>query len=287
MTMAFNDARSLPVTRDMYEEIPTLREFDAEFQSRTDTKWFKGSHLKGFHNALFVGDSLWICGWNKNIIGQKYIVCLNVQGDDYGVLSKKKNKYHEADEPMIMFAIREMIYFAKRSGYEIHSFNTKTQVFHSVFHSKHVAISAMCGSEDFLYILDKNQPSHVHILDYNFNDLDRIKTGLENIHDCNVGMCSTDNVIVVSISFPLGSVRLLEQTLGVAWNVNIRNCPELPMRFDPCSVSAILGSCILFSDRSSDKVSKSSTNYDTKYSLILGYRNMVAFSSIHKKRRHP
>ena len=35
---------------------------NAQFQSSTNLKRFKGSHLKGFHSALFVGDSMWICG---------------------------------------------------------------------------------------------------------------------------------------------------------------------------------------------------------------------------------
>ena len=98
---------------------------DTEVLHSVDTKQLKGSSVITFHSALFVRDLLWICGWNKNIIGQKSIVFLEVQADDYGILSKNELKHPGADQPMVMFNAQDKIFFAKRDGREIHSFNTQ------------------------------------------------------------------------------------------------------------------------------------------------------------------
>ena len=236
-----------------------------EFQSNTDLNQFKGARIQGFHSALFVGGSLWICGWHTSSFGQKNIVFLNVQGDDYDVLSKNEFKYHGADQPLVMFTTREIICFAKRDGNEIHSFNTRTQEFHRVFQNSYYTISALCGIENYVYILDKYQPNHIEILDSTYHALGRIDTGLGTILDRNVYMCSVvaypyinlpKENIVLCTSFPLGTVRLLQQHHGVVWQINIQNYLELPPRFNPCSVSVTPSGRILFADRYSDQVSK-------------------------------
>ena len=125
----------------------------------------------------------------------------------------------------------------------------------------------MCG-DNFVYVLDKNKPNHIRALDYNFRPSGITVTGLGTIHDCSVDMCSRDELahssfqldtIVISTSFPLGTVRLLVQNHGVLWHLDIRNSLELPMRFNPGSVSiirSVVADKILFADRYSDKVSK-------------------------------
>ena len=139
-----------------------------EFQSSTDLSRFKGSHLKGFQSALFAGDSMWICGWNKKIRGQMNLVLLNVKWDDYDIISMNELKYSGADQPMIMFATGNRIFFAKRDGNEIHSLNTKTHEFHNEFYSHNITISAICEDEDLMYILDKKQADYIVILDSRF-----------------------------------------------------------------------------------------------------------------------
>ena len=232
------------------------------YQSSTDIKRLKGAHLKGFHSASFVNDLLWICGWNRNIIGQKNIVFFKVIGYNYDVYSKKELKYPGADKPMTMFVSRDKIYVAQRNSNEIHRFNTKTHEFRSVLHTSDVKISAMCGYQDLVYILSKDQPSHIQVLDYSFQAVWRIATGLGNIHDCNIYMCAMGYEIIISTSFPSGSVRLIKPTGGVAWQVDIRNTPELLVGFNPCSVAASSTGSIVFADRCSDKVSK--TLYDQR-----------------------
>ena len=227
---------------------------DLAFLHWKDTNQFKGLPLETFQGALFVGDSLWICGWNKNITGQKSIVFLNVESDDYDVLSKHQLKYHGADKPIIMFAAREKIFFSKRNGNTIYVFNTTTHEFYQVFHGNYVNISAMCGKEDNVYILDKNQSRSIQILDQTFHVSGRTATGLGSIHDCDVYMYSVDDTIAISTSYPLGSIRLLEWNHGVLWQVNIRNSPTVPMRFNPCSVSVTSDGRIFFADRFAHEV---------------------------------
>ena len=143
---------------------------------------FKGSHLKGFHSALFVGDSMWICDWNKNMFGRNTLVFLNVQYFLFDVVCKNKFKYPRADKPHIMFTAGDRIFFVRRDGQEVHSFNTKTHEFHRVFHTSDHTISAMCGNDDCIYILDKNRADRLLILDSSFNYEGYIATGLWNIN---------------------------------------------------------------------------------------------------------
>ena len=235
--------------------------FYIDFLHSTDTTQFQSEKVKTFHSALFIGESLWICGWNKNrsIVGQKNIVFFNVDlRGDYNVLSESKFNYPAADQPIVMFTAADTILFAKRDGNEIHSFNTKTSEFRRVFRRSDLTISAMCGSKNFVYIFDKNQSDHIQVLDYSFHASGRTATGLGPIHDCQVDMSSIDDTIVISTSFPLGSVRLLKRNRGVIWHMDIWSNPELPTRFNPCSVSITPDSEIFFADRYDNKVSKTS-----------------------------
>ena len=250
--MATSDARSFPRRTPVY---PT------KSLCSTDTKQFKSFHVKAFHGALFVTDSMWICGWNTNIIGQKNIVFFNVRNVSYTVFSKTQFKYPGADQPILMFEAGGRIFFAKRDGDEILSFSTETLQYCSQFRSTNLTISAMCGSADCFYIVDKNQPGHIKILDSRFNGMGEVVTGLKKIHECVVDMCLAGDdfltdTLVVCTSFPLGSVRLLDKKQGVVWQVDVRNNPELPLRFNPYSVSATSKGVIFFADRYDDKVSK-------------------------------
>ena len=211
--------------------------------------------VKTFHNALFLGDSFWICGWTKNVFNLENIVFLDVDGDDHDIFSKSQFEYPGADQPMVMFAAGDKIFFARRDGHQIHSFNTMNHEFHRVFHTRYLTISAMCGSEKHVYILDKSQPGNIQVLESNFQALGRIDTGIESVHGHKVDMCSVDDTIVISTEYPLGTVKLLKRSEGVVWQADIRNYPALPLQFNPCSVSIIPGDGILFADSYSDKVS--------------------------------
>ena len=156
------------------------------------------------------------------MFGQNTLVFLNVQGDGYGVIFKNEFKYPRADQPMIMFAAGKRIFFANRDSNELHSFNTKTHKLSTVFRKASLNISGICGSKEHVYILDKNKPDHIQILDSGFHPSVRIKTGLLTIRDCNVCMCLVDTYslllpddIVIGTSFPLGTIRLIERTYEV------------------------------------------------------------------------
>ena len=256
--MASSGTRLHPITRDEINNSDCTKSIASrirvEFQSSTDLSRFKGSHLKGLHSALFVGDSMWICGWNKNIIGQKNVVFLNVKYFVFDVICKNKFKYSGADHPMIMFATGSRIFFSKKNGNEIHSFNTKTHEFQSAFRSHNFNISAICEDEDLMYILDKNQADYIVMLDSQFNYRRRMATGLGNILQCNVNMCSWNHKIVLANSSPFGSIRCLDPKYGILWLLESHSSPLL-MKFNPMSVSAIPGERVIFADGDMDLVS--------------------------------
>ena len=133
-------------------------------------------------------------------------------------------------------------------------------------------ISAMCGGEEDVYILYKNQPSYIRILFESLLPL-TIRTGLKYINNCNVYMCPIHNkyailvpTLVICTSFPLGSVRLVNER-GRLWQIDNQNNPELPMRFNPCGVSAIASGRIFFADRCEDTVSKSWLMANNRFNL--------------------
>ena len=54
-----------------------------EFISSTHIRIFKGSALKAFSNVFFSDNTLWITGWNRNLIGAKTLFLLNVDLPEY------------------------------------------------------------------------------------------------------------------------------------------------------------------------------------------------------------
>ena len=127
----------------------------AELLSFIDIGRFKGSRLQTFFTALFQGDSMWICGWNKNVFSTNETVLVKVTGADYEASLEKKKKDSKASQATIMFAVGDTIIFAKNGGSEVFSFHTQTHKFDSVYNNNKIAINAMCGNHNNVYILVK------------------------------------------------------------------------------------------------------------------------------------
>ena len=251
----------------------TLAEnISAELLSFMDIDRFPGSPLKQFFTALFQGDSMWICGWNNPILGRMGTVLLNVQGPEYNICLKEKHNDPKADQATIMFAVGNTILFAKKGGSEIFNFHIQTHKFNRIFKDSKLTINAMCGSQDNVYILDKKQSDHIQILDSKFRVSGRMATGLGDVQKCSVDMCLISDInmvskdhshitreaIVVSTTNPVASVRLLDKDHGVLWQLDCRNpagSKQLPLEFNPCSVSTYPNGCIFIADKGLNRVS--------------------------------
>ena len=259
----------------------------ATLWTKTDTKHFEGSHLKTFFSALFRGESMWICGWNQNMIFSNDTVLAHVKVPDYELVKKHKMADRQAHEQTIMFPFGESILFAKKGGSKIFNFNTQSHRFKDVLSRSKLKITALCGAGKHIFILDNARPQDIQIFDSSFQPEGKIPTGLENVKDCEVDMCLLndkdgnyvsmfsnprasqpgegtgasqasvrgDKIVVISTSVPCASVRAVSQTHGLIWELNYRTSSHIDIRFDPCSVTASESGDVFIADRGTNRVS--------------------------------
>ena len=228
-----------------------------ELISSTNIKIFEGSHLNTFSSVLFSVNSLWICGWNKNWRGAKTTVLLNVDLPEYNLLSKEKKTDQNADLPTIMIPHGDQIIFTMRGGNEIFSFNTKTGTFRKAYSSSQLKVAAMCGGDYNFFLLNRKQLGYIQILDPRFVGEGKITTDLWNFKDCDMDMCllktSTPSpTIIVTTSYPHGSVRAVNKDQGDLWKIDGSREP-LDATFSPCSVSSCLSGDTFVADQGKDK----------------------------------
>ena len=161
----------------------------AELLSYVNLEKFEGSHLKIFSSAFFSNESMWICGWNKNLIGNNDTVLMNVEIPDYTTIMKQKKGDPKAELPTIMIRFRDVILFAKKGGKEIYSFNPKSKKFKRVFGTSDLTIAAMCSSNERVFILNPKQADYIRVLDSRFQAEGKIPTGLGDVRGCEIDIC--------------------------------------------------------------------------------------------------
>ena len=250
-----------------------------ELVSHVHLKTYHESHLETIWSALFERDSMWIAGWNQDIVRRKYTVLLNVSGTDYQAIQKKKNKDSDADKRTVLLSFGDCILYAKKGKREIFSLNHQEKKIQKVFDSHPLIIRAVCSSDTNLYILFSNQSEFVQVLDEKYCTVDRIATGLGNIGEADVNMCFvayhrlvTDSrtnerkhPLVICVSQP-ASIRLITKT-GTIWTSDEPG--KLDQYFFPCSVSASATGDIFVVDRKEDRVSKILIRLHFKHNLIV------------------
>ena len=270
--LSLQEMENLSITEEQEEEFarstlvsPNLT---IEIMSKTSLKHFKGTNLKIFFSALFQGNSMWICGWSRNVLGNNDTVLLNVEVPGYNVVLKEKKRDPKAELPTIMFPHEDSILFAKRGGNEIFGFNTQTHKYKRMASFADLALAAMCGAGEEVYFLDSKSPEHIRILDSSLRFSGMIPTGLGKVKECSMDMClvagsfsfpssagSKDHTIILSVSVPHASVRAVNHYHGVLWQLDCRSRPDrLDLTFNPCSVSSTSSGDIYVADRGTDRV---------------------------------
>ena len=222
------------------------------------------------HSVVFQGNSMWICGWNRSTFGSINTVLINVELPGCNVLHREKKKDPKAAIPTIMFSHGNVIVFAKKSGKEIFSFNTRLHKFERIASFADLAVDAMCGTDQDVYYLDSKSPEHIRILNSFHPTHSIIPTGLRKVNTCSMDMCliknsssfpssadfyagSKDHTIILSVSAPHASVRAVNHIHGVLWQLDCRSRP-LALLFDPYSVSSTTSGDIFVADRRTDRV---------------------------------
>ena len=234
-----------------------------EFISSTHIKIFEGSHLKIFSSVLFLENTMWICGWNKNWSFTKTIVLLNVELPEYNMLTKQKKTDPNADLPTVMAPFGDQIIFTMKGGKEVFSLNTKTGTFRLIYSRPKLKVAALCSGDYHVFLLNHNDPGFIQILNSTFEGEGKIPTGLYDVEMRSIDMCemkSSDperklstTTIVISTSFPNSSVRAVNQQQGTLWVADASSKP-FDTTFDPCSVSSNLNGVIFVVDKGKDKV---------------------------------
>ena len=273
-----------------FEEIQTSvqRRTIARFWTKTNTKTFKGSHLKIFSDVLLREGSMWICGWNQNRVFSKDTVLVRVNVPDYKLVTKHKMSDKQAQEPTIMFPFDKSILFAKIGGDKIFNFDMESHRFKKILSTSKITITALCCSDKHIFILDNGKPKSIEIFDSDLKSQGKVPTGLENIKDCAIGMClvnDTDEnykstvqtpiagkpdtgqstpthmssghagkIVIISISAPSPSIRAVSQKQGLIWELNYRTHTQIDIRFNPKSVTASEAGDVFMAERGTNRV---------------------------------
>ena len=244
----------------------------ADILTYTDVKQLNRLHVKSFSSTLFEGNSMWICSWTKNILGTMYAVFLNVDRTTFEVQLKKKKKLRTAGCPTIMFMTEESIVFAKKNGSEIYQFKMSAQKFKQIFRRADLTIAAMCGNEDYVYIIDKKTRKYIQVLDSEQNPECKIRTGLDHAHEYDIDIClttattaATNHSVVLCTTCP-PSVRLLSEH-SIIWQLDCHTFLQLDHQFSPCSVTASAVGEVFFADQGTDTVGS------TSVTLLVWYKS--------------
>ena len=238
--------------------LPSTITGSVEFICSTHIRTFEGSALKTFSTVFFSDNTLWICGWNRNLLGFKTTVLLNVELSGYNVLMKEKKKNTTADMPMIVVPFDDKILFTMKTGKEVFSFNPKSTTFKSMYNRPNLRVAAMCASNSHVFLLSQKETEFIHIFNSKFQREEKIATGLPGVQDCSFDMCilksscHPDYSIVITASSPQGSVRAVTKQ-GQLWLVD-GSTESLDAAFSPCNVSSSLNGDIFVADQQNDKV---------------------------------
>ena len=202
---------------------------------------------------------MWICSWSKNVLGTTYAVFINVDRTTHEVQMKKKKKIPGADHPTVMFTTEDNIVFAKKVGSEIHQFKISSHKFKKIFRRPDLSIAAMCGNEEFLYVVDKKVRKHIQVLDSYQNPECKIRTGLDETHQYDIDICLTapitaaaNHSVVLCTTCP-ASVRLLSEH-EILWQLDCHTFQQLDHQFSPCSVTASAAGEVFFANQGTDRV---------------------------------
>ena len=235
-----------------------------DFISSTHIRSIQGSALKAFSNVFFADNTLWICGWNRNLIGAKTVVLLNVDLQEYNLLKKEKKMNSHADMPTTIVPFDDKIIFTMKNETEVFSFNPKTSTFKSIYSRPNLKVAAMCATDSHMFLLSQKETDVVHIFNSRFQRKEKVTTGLMGLSDCSVDMCvlksssyldkysPSNHTIVISTSSPHGSVRAVSIE-GQLWEVD-GGIQPLDAAFSPHSISSNLNGDIFVADKENDKV---------------------------------
>ena len=258
-------------------DFPVIRKSCFEFQSLIHAKKFENTHLKSIFDGFLKDDSAWVCGWSKNVIGKNDTVFLRIRGIQHTVLLKKKKRDENADVQTMITPFGKYILFARKDAKQVYGLNTLSGNFKQMFNINDLRTAGICCGKSYIYVIGKENPEYIRVLDSNFYHTCNIATTIEDSKLNNLDMAiipgtiqrqqqqpqqkqqqqqpeEGNDFIVISKGVPGGFVRVLSKTGGVVWQLNDEVTPRFKGNFDPCSVSASTNGDIYIAERSTSMV---------------------------------
>ena len=141
----------------------------------------------------------------------------------------------------------------QKSAKQVYGINTQSGTFIQAYGSSKLRIAAMCCKQSHLYVIGKEEPEFIRVLDSSFYHTGNIASTHQhvNLDDVDMSVVSSVNqqkhqthtdvvndVIVISKTSPNGFVRVINRTEGVVWQLDDKVTPCFEGHFNPCSVSA-------------------------------------------------
>ena len=253
-------------------DLPVIPKSCVEFQSLINAKKFDKTHLKSIFDAFIKDGSAWVCGWSKNMIGKNDTVFLKIGGAELTTHLKKKKGDQNADLQTVITPFGKYILFARKDAKQVHGLNTQSGNFKPMFSGNDLRIVGICCSKRYIYVIGKENPEYIKILDSSFYHMGNIASTVEDSQLNNLDMTiipglnqsqqqqqpqqpkEANDIIVISKGAPDGFVRVLSRTEGIVWRLDDNVMPHFKGNFDPCSVSASTNGDLFIAERSTSMV---------------------------------
>ena len=248
-------------------DFPVIQKSCFEYQSLMNAKKFEGAHMKTIFDAFINDDSAWVCGWSKNRIGNNDTVFLRIRGIQHNVLLKKKKGDQNAEVQTMMTPFGKYILFARKGAKQVYGLNRQSGNVKQMYSSNDLRIAGICCSKTYIYLIGKEIPENIRVLDSSFvhisnsastvednqlNDLDMAL--IPGANQCQQQPEEGNDVIVFSTGAPGGFVKVLSKAEGFVWQLNYKVAPRFKGNFDPCSVSASRNGDLFIAERSTSMV---------------------------------
>ena len=188
------------------------------------------------------------------MFGKIYTCFLELQSTTFN-LSKRCEKSISQINPeqsLLMFGSGDSIFFASRRSNSIYRFDTASRTFKRGMISLDLTLAAMCGNEDYIYIIDNFRRNEIIIYNSDFYPKGKILTGLKEQGEGVIDICVTtlptsetsQHTIALCLSNP-ASVRVVNQE-RIVWQLDSQRCS---VQFNPSSITSSATGQIYIADQ--------------------------------------
>ena len=241
-----------------------------QLHSKISVRKLEGPDMKAIFDAQFVNNSIWICGWNKNLFAKKTVL-FNWKESETSIQVHRKKGDPLAEVPAVMTCFGNNVLFAKNYGNQIFNLDINRLIFGVKYTNMDMALGSMACSKNYLYYIDR-VAGQIGVLDGSFRQVKTISTGIKDSAFSDLDLCLipsdqsfqgksqkselSTNDVVVSKSAPNGFIMAINIMGEKLWHLE-----KSTLISDPNSVSASLTGFIYVADRSQNMVS-SKFNFD-------------------------